>query len=388
MKIGLSALAAAFAVSAAPAASAAEIRIVPGDAVVVNSANGRGFSDLILHAIAIRAAEDEALTIDRIRIDLMEKGEVVMSEYVTAGQITKDTGELAGAPVSGFISGQLLSPSGLEGVFSAPTTISRSLSLSPGQAVVTTRRYFAARSAVDSVRVIAVAHNSAGAAVSFEHSIPARSYHSPIEYHAPLKGVWLMQAIPTLQSHHRFNPPTEFAVDFFKIDAEGRLFSGDQLAAENWYGFGADVLAAADGEVVAVTDGEVQDRAAFARRPDESPQAAGERIGAFNMERMRRDFGRAAAGNLIVIRHERDGVVEYSSYGHLRRGIPVKVGDRVRQGQLIGNVGDTGDSAAAHLHFQVNAGPNPFSSKSLPVRLRGLRNAGGNAELGRLVAAE
>jgi murein DD-endopeptidase MepM/ murein hydrolase activator NlpD len=51
----------------------------------------------------------------------------------------------------------------------------------------------------------------------------------------------------------------------------------------------------------------------------------------------------ANAGNLVTISHDRDGVVEYSSYGHFRTGsVRVKPGERVVQGQIIAEVGDNG----------------------------------------------
>ena len=123
------------------------------------------------------------------------------------------------------------------------------------------------------------------------------------------------------------------------------------------------------------------------RKPGETPQAAGQRMQAYNMGRYAKDFPRAAAGNLVVIRHEQGGVVEYSAYGHLLAGIPVKIGQVIKQGDLIGKVGDTGDSAAVHLHFQVNAGPDPFTSKSLPVRFGDARDPTGIDDVLELVSA-
>lgn len=57
-------------------------------------------------------------------------------------------------------------------------------------------------------------------------------------------------------------------------------------------------------------------------------------------------------GNFVEIEHVNG---EYSEYEHLRKGLLVKVGDRVRKGQLIGYGGATGWLAhlGPHLHFMV-----------------------------------
>jgi len=54
-------------------------------------------------------------------------------------------------------------------------------------------------------------------------------------------------------------------------------------------------------------------------------------------------------GNLTSIRHN----ATYSSnYAHQSK-FAVKVGDRVKQGQVIGYVGSTGASTGPHLHFEL-----------------------------------
>ena len=196
-----------------------------------------------------------------------------------------------------------------------------------------------------------------------------KPYRSPIAYRFPLQGVWLMQSVPVgVDSHHRLNPSTEFASDFFRIDADGHEYKGDRMDAAAWYGWGQPVLAAADGVVTRVIADQVQDRMGFVPHPGETPQQAGQRIEVFALARLRANFAAANAGNLIVIRHEAGGVVEYSAYGHLKPvSVTVKIGDRVTAGQPIAQVGDTGDSPAVHLHFQINAGPDPFFDRSLPV---------------------
>ncbi|MBI5962023.1 MAG: M23 family metallopeptidase [Chloroflexi bacterium] len=57
-------------------------------------------------------------------------------------------------------------------------------------------------------------------------------------------------------------------------------------------------------------------------------------------------------GNSIVIRHEND---LYTLYGHLSR-ILVSAGQKVKVGDLIGEVGHTGVAIGSHLHFEVRRG--------------------------------
>lgn len=67
----------------------------------------------------------------------------------------------------------------------------------------------------------------------------------------------------------------------------------------------------------------------------------------------------SAAGNYLVIDGARTGV-DYG-YMHLRAPSLVKEGDRVRTGQLIGYVGDTGDASACHLHIELWSSPGWYA---------------------------
>ena len=67
----------------------------------------------------------------------------------------------------------------------------------------------------------------------------------------------------------------------------------------------------------------------------------------------------SAGGNYIVIDGEGTDV-DYA-YMHMREPSPLAKGARVRTGQLIGHVGDTGDSNGCHLHFEMWSGPGWYT---------------------------
>jgi hypothetical protein len=363
-------------------ARALEVRIAPADFLVLNPTNpNRGYSDLIVHALGVRATESCKLT--SVKVELLANGQARLTEDLPVESLVADTRELAGQPVAEAIGAQLLNARGATGMFDAPTTLAATADLKPGEAMVSVRRHYSVGFAPDQVRVSAIC---GGATV--QATVSVKRYRSPITYRFPLQGTWLMQSVPTgIDSHHRLNPSTEFASDFFRIDADGQKYKGDRMDAATWYAWGQPVSAAADGVVIRAITGEVQDRQAFVPHPGETPQATGERMEAQGVARLRANFAAANAGNLIVIRHEASGAVEYSAYGHLKPGsVVVKVGDHVVAGQKIAEVGDTGDTPVIHLHFQINAGPDPFFDRSLPVAFANLRAVTG-AELGRIVEA-
>jgi murein DD-endopeptidase MepM/ murein hydrolase activator NlpD len=70
------------------------------------------------------------------------------------------------------------------------------------------------------------------------------------------------------------------------------------------------------------------------------------------------------AGNRVIIDM---GSGYYAMYAHLTPGsVQLHVGDYVRQGQKLGLLGNTGNSTAPHLHFQVMDRPSSLDDTSLP----------------------
>ncbi len=137
-----------------------------------------------------------------------------------------------------------------------------------------------------------------------------------------------------------------FAIDYVQLGADGKLFTGDQTKVESYPYFGADIHAVADGPVVAAVDGMPE------QVPGKSPTGL-----ALN----------EYAGNHIV---QDLGDGNYALYAHIKTGaVKVKLGDQLKAGQVIGSVGNTGNTDAPHLHFHVMSTPDPLRSDGLPFVL-------------------
>ena len=71
-------------------------------------------------------------------------------------------------------------------------------------------------------------------------------------------------------------------------------------------------------------------------------------------------------GNFLVLRHsDSDGtLLGYSSYAHMASEPQAQRGDSIKQGDLLGVVGSTGQSTGPHLHWGCTVSDNPYFSRS------------------------
>jgi len=71
--------------------------------------------------------------------------------------------------------------------------------------------------------------------------------------------------------------------------------------------------------------------------------------------------------NLVIVLHANG---TFASYAHLRSGISVKEGQRIRAGELLGYSGSTGYAAMPHLHFSVSVLDASKRPRTIPIRFR------------------
>lgn len=75
-------------------------------------------------------------------------------------------------------------------------------------------------------------------------------------------------------------------------------------------------------------------------------------------------------GNYVIISHGGYWTV----YGHLLKGINVRKGDRVKKGDIIGRMGNSGYSFGNHLHFELRKGANDRAHVVDPLEYLMLEN--------------
>ena len=67
----------------------------------------------------------------------------------------------------------------------------------------------------------------------------------------------------------------------------------------------------------------------------------------------------------------------FANYHHMQPGsVSVDVGQRVRAGQKLGLLGNSGNTQGPHLHFGINDGRSTLGSNSLPFQIDRFRFEG------------
>jgi murein DD-endopeptidase MepM/ murein hydrolase activator NlpD len=125
------------------------------------------------------------------------------------------------------------------------------------------------------------------------------------------------------------------AFDIVIMNASGKSFKTDGKTNEDYYAFGKEITAPCDGEVVLSVDG-IKDNVPGELNPVYVP------------------------GNTVIIKTVNN---EYLFFAHFRKSsVAVKEGQKVKQGQVLGLCGNSGNSSEPHLHFHIQNAENMMNA--------------------------
>lgn len=182
--------------------------------------------------------------------------------------------------------------------------------------------------------------------IEVKQTVIPKEYLQVTPFILPLKEKLLVYDGHDFNSHHRrfdyeFEPIKQlgfegnfmrYAYDFAVLNAENKQHTGTGENNSDWFGFGKEIVAVADGEIVALETLQLDDKK-------------------FNVPALKNN-PLALYGNYVVIKHSNTVL---SMYAHLKNksSSHLKLGDKVKKGQLIGQIGTSGSSFFPHLHFEV-----------------------------------
>jgi murein DD-endopeptidase len=136
-----------------------------------------------------------------------------------------------------------------------------------------------------------------------------------------------------------------FAIDWVQLYPDGKTYKGDPSDNKNYRAYGTEIHAVADGVVTQVGDG----------IPQNTPGAKSLAV-PITLE--------TVGGNHLIMEI---GNGLFAFYAHMQQSsLRVKVGDKVTRGQVLGLLGNTGNSSEPHLHFQICSANSELGSEGLP----------------------
>ena len=340
-----------------------QVRFYPRETARPYEVNApRGWNSVLLQNVSIVNDAEQELLLERVELDLMAGGTAMQTQRVPADELDRVAKRGAGLQKAGILE-NLKFQFRPDILLAGDVTLGESRRLPPKTAVLLSYRYFVFAPPAEAIRVRAYGRTPGGVAFEGEGSVAISSPKSAVTYSFPLRGNCFIGTGQALHQGHRWVVPEEFALDIARIGEGGLTHRGDGSKRTNYFAYGAEVLAAADGTVVAVQDG-IAESDSTLRQESESPEAYSQRVLSMQNELLSKG-ALAAGGNYVVIQH---APREFSFYAHLLPGsITVNKGRQVRRGDVIARLGHSGNSTEPHLHFHVVDGPDPVFSAGLPV---------------------
>jgi murein DD-endopeptidase MepM/ murein hydrolase activator NlpD len=202
--------------------------------------------------------------------------------------------------------------------------------------------------AIDGARCELTWRSEAGVLQRVVHEVPIEAYTQRTDLVFPFRGRGMITQGGAWNDGHR-NRSGMFAIDAIGLTDAYAPMIKDSDAPDALAGWGRQIIAPAAGKVVVARND----------RPDQPV------TGISDPKYFVPEFPQGGdPGNHCVIDH---GSGEFSMLAHFQKGsLRVRVGDRVTQGQVLGLLGNSGDSSSPHVHHQLQSAANWVTADALP----------------------
>ena len=199
--------------------------------------------------------------------------------------------------------------------------------------------------------------------LEIEATVVPREYLTKTNLILPLAGRVFVWEGHDFYAHHRRVPlhaanvqklgihanANRYGSDLVIVDEQGRMYHDDPYDKRHYYCYGAPIYAPGAGKIVSmannIPDNEFQDKHITS---PELPAGADPNL-----------------GNYVLIDH---GNGEFSIFPHMMPdSVRLKAGQSVRQGEMIGRVGFSGDAIFPHVHYSLLTGPDIYHDEAVPA---------------------
>ena len=346
-----------------------EISVLPSEYLIMsineNEAKTSKEAIFLLRALRVVNSLEKRISIKELQFDIKSKGisrqKIIYSHEILserAGQVDRLLGmigvkqehplaEASRLATAQFFMGQEF--------FWNKENFTSNFELEPGQEIGLVFEVFrlVSKSSIDELNCIVV-YELNGEEKKETLSVPIKTYKSKNNYIFPLKGAWIIWGNSDNTTSHRTMHSQEFGMDIMQFNDDLMIPQVGSTPNEKFKMYNKDVIAIGDGEVVDCFDKSPENPSAPEMLSEEEGAEIAEKYG----------FVVAASGNYVVVKHPND---EYSFYAHLvKDSVSVEKGQKVKQGQVLGRLGNSGNSTAPHLHFHLMAGPSMLTGRGLP----------------------
>ncbi|MCM1989088.1 M23 family metallopeptidase [Oceanirhabdus seepicola] len=340
-----------------------QITILPKDYIITMTdfTLDTYYSDFILRALRVQNTSNEPMEIEEISFTVKKSGQVI-KKYSYDSELLKFWIPRWNKKIQISDDHQRAALIGTR-EFWDYNSLAECTILKPGEEIGLRNEYFhiVFNELLDEL-LIRIKYSQDGIECIESKKIDLVKYENKNKYIFPVKGTWQVQGNFDCLVGHRWRHADEFAFDLIKLDGDNRLLVDESRKEEDYPCYGEEVYAIADGVVVQVY--EEMKECTFGMSPEEEKKI--EDI---------HGYWPVITGNIVAIKHEGG---EYSQYDHLvYHSVNLNVGDKVKQGQVIGRVGNTGMSGGPHLHFELTSGFDD-EARSFPCFFTNIKNQFGN----------